>query len=532
MRNRTTAALLAFFLGAFGGQYFYLGRAGAGIACILFSWTLIPSFIALYHFIKFLTMSDEAFNLQYNREYFVAMMPMPAQPQAYVSMAPMPMALMPMAPMPMAPMPQAAPRVSEGPTAAQLFGAWLSRNGKALGATVALLLVGWSVYAFFIKANPQADGMKIAAAYCDCEKQYLTAQQKAKQEYLDAHNPGTSIKAQLVAALATIGADYTTCRQHTKELESEKRSSFIGDETAKATFDAALTEQLGLWYTAESENVARLDQTLLAQGFSRLGLTPVASLLKDMATSQPAADAVPTVVETAPQAVPTYSVNESSAANATSAYSSDAGEETVGRLGVVSSAKAYFYTTADLSEQRKAYCVRGDQLVLSETVNNFVQATYTAPATGKTVKGWVKKDDLEVQPAVIRSAQAIAEDEEAAAESKDAATGDLVGTWQGTLGNKPFTLHIETVNGNRLTGWNQVDNNRRLVTGTFIDVREDGSAIAFELALREPGTDKWDGKFDLTLASPMSNAAPTFCSGIWTCYQKPLTKEVAANKSE
>ena len=515
MRNKTTAALLAFFLGAFGGQYFYLGRVGAGIACILFSWTLIPSLIALYHFIKFLSMSEEAFNREYNRDYFVATVPVLAQPQAY---------------MPMAPRPSAAPRVPEGPTAAQLFGEWLGRNGKVVGATVALLLVSWSVYAFFIKANPQADGMKIAAAYCDCEKQSLTAQQKAKQEYLNARNPDVSIKAQLVVALATIGTDYTSCRQQAKELESEKRSAFIGDETAKATFDAVLTEQLGLWYTAESENVARLDQTLLAQGFSRQGLTPVASLLRDIAISQTGVDALAGTSDANAQAEQTSLVNESSAANVASAYSSNAGEETAGRLGVVSSAKAYFYSTADLSEQRKAYCIRGDQLFLSETVNNFVQATYTVPATGKTVKGWVKKDDLEVQPVVTRSAQAIAEDEETAAAGEDAANGDLVGTWKGTLGDKPFTLHIETVNGNTLTGWNQVGNNRRPITGTFTDVREDGSAIIFDLALREPGTDKWDGKFDLTLASPMSNAAPTFCSGTWTCYQKPLTKEVAANK--
>jgi TM2 domain-containing membrane protein YozV len=72
MRNKTTAALLAFFLGGFGGQYFYLGRVAAGIACILFCWTLIPCFIAFYHFIKFLTMSEEAFNLEYNAGYVTA----------------------------------------------------------------------------------------------------------------------------------------------------------------------------------------------------------------------------------------------------------------------------------------------------------------------------------------------------------------------------------------------------------------------------------------------------------------------------
>lgn len=73
MRNRTTAALLAFFLGGIGGQFFYLGRAGAGIACLLFCWTFIPCFIALYHFIKFLTMTDGEFNAQYNQ---IAGMPM------------------------------------------------------------------------------------------------------------------------------------------------------------------------------------------------------------------------------------------------------------------------------------------------------------------------------------------------------------------------------------------------------------------------------------------------------------------------
>ena len=66
MRNRTTAALIAFFLGGFGGQYFYLGQTGKGIAAFLFFWTCIPAFIALYHFIKFLTMTDEAFNTEYN----------------------------------------------------------------------------------------------------------------------------------------------------------------------------------------------------------------------------------------------------------------------------------------------------------------------------------------------------------------------------------------------------------------------------------------------------------------------------------
>lgn len=446
----------------------------------------------------------------------VYMVPQPALPQAYVPVAPM------------APVAPVAPTVPAGPNAAELFGAWLSRNAKLVGATMALLLVSWSVYAFFLKANPQADGKKIATAYCDCEKDYLTAQQKAKQEYLDAHNPGTSIKAQLVAALATIGDSYTKCRQHAKELESDKRSSFIGDDVAKVTFDNALTEQLGLWYSAEAENVAKLNQTLLAQGFTRQSLTPVASQLRYQAQSPTAADSLANSIEIGPQADQAAVTSESSAANVTNAYGTESDNETEGSQGVVNSAKAYFYTTADLSERRKAYCVRGDKLVLGTAVGRAVQATYTS-ATGKAVTGWVNKNDLNIEPSGTQDAAA---SDDTAGEGEDAANGDLVGTWKGTLGGKPFTLNIEAANGNTLTGWNQVDDNRRPITGTFTDVQQDGSSIVFELALREPGTDKWDGRFDLTLASPMSKAAPTYCSGTWYSFQGGLQKDVEARKVE
>ncbi len=60
-KSRMAAALLAFFLGWIGGQKFYLGRVGAGIACLLFFWTGIPSLIGLYDFIVLLTMSDRRF---------------------------------------------------------------------------------------------------------------------------------------------------------------------------------------------------------------------------------------------------------------------------------------------------------------------------------------------------------------------------------------------------------------------------------------------------------------------------------------
>jgi TM2 domain-containing membrane protein YozV len=69
MKNRITAALLAFFLGGFGIHRFYLGQGGLGILHLIFCWTFIPAIISLIDAIIFLTMSDQAFDQKYNRFY-------------------------------------------------------------------------------------------------------------------------------------------------------------------------------------------------------------------------------------------------------------------------------------------------------------------------------------------------------------------------------------------------------------------------------------------------------------------------------
>lgn len=69
MKNKITAAILAFFLGGIGIHRFYLGQAGLGIVYLLFCWTFIPSFVAFIDFISFLLMSDQSFDRKYNYQY-------------------------------------------------------------------------------------------------------------------------------------------------------------------------------------------------------------------------------------------------------------------------------------------------------------------------------------------------------------------------------------------------------------------------------------------------------------------------------
>ncbi|MFZ2472420.1 MAG: zinc-ribbon domain and TM2 domain-containing protein [Methanothrix sp.] len=63
--NKTTAALLALFLGGLGMHKFYLGRTGMGLIYLVFCWTLIPAFISLVEGIQFLSMSESEFAMKY-----------------------------------------------------------------------------------------------------------------------------------------------------------------------------------------------------------------------------------------------------------------------------------------------------------------------------------------------------------------------------------------------------------------------------------------------------------------------------------
>ncbi len=66
-KDKTTAALLAIFLGGLGIQDFYLGNYIWAVIALIFSWTYIPVIWGIIDGIKYLCMSEEKFQEKYNK---------------------------------------------------------------------------------------------------------------------------------------------------------------------------------------------------------------------------------------------------------------------------------------------------------------------------------------------------------------------------------------------------------------------------------------------------------------------------------
>jgi TM2 domain-containing membrane protein YozV len=66
-KDKTTAALLAIFLGWLGAHKFYLGKAGLGIVYILFY--CITWFVGIIEGICMLCMDEKEFDLKYNYDW-------------------------------------------------------------------------------------------------------------------------------------------------------------------------------------------------------------------------------------------------------------------------------------------------------------------------------------------------------------------------------------------------------------------------------------------------------------------------------
>ncbi len=67
-KNKIVAALLAFFLGAFGVHHFYLGSVATGLVTLAIVWLTcgIGGILPFVEFIMLLVMSDGDFDAKYN----------------------------------------------------------------------------------------------------------------------------------------------------------------------------------------------------------------------------------------------------------------------------------------------------------------------------------------------------------------------------------------------------------------------------------------------------------------------------------
>lgn len=66
-KEKNTAAILSFFVGGLGIHRFYLGQTLMGVFYLIFCWTFIPACIAFIDFFAFIFMSQNKFDLKYNR---------------------------------------------------------------------------------------------------------------------------------------------------------------------------------------------------------------------------------------------------------------------------------------------------------------------------------------------------------------------------------------------------------------------------------------------------------------------------------
>lgn len=64
-KSKTTAGLLALFLGGLGIHYFYMEKPIPGIVFLVLCWTFIPALLALIQAILMFTMTEEQFNAKF-----------------------------------------------------------------------------------------------------------------------------------------------------------------------------------------------------------------------------------------------------------------------------------------------------------------------------------------------------------------------------------------------------------------------------------------------------------------------------------
>ncbi|WP_405023519.1 TM2 domain-containing protein [Limnohabitans sp.] len=71
MKSKTTAGLLALFLGGLGMHKFYLGKWVQGLIYLVFCWTFVPAVIAFFEAIFLFIKSDAEFQAAYGDSSYI-----------------------------------------------------------------------------------------------------------------------------------------------------------------------------------------------------------------------------------------------------------------------------------------------------------------------------------------------------------------------------------------------------------------------------------------------------------------------------
>lgn len=93
-----------------------------------------------------------------------------------------------------------------------------------------------------------------------------------------------------------------------------------------------------------------------------------------------------------------------------------------------------------------------------------------------------------------------------------AAPHPIAGNWVGFLGDNRLNVQIQTVQGKTVNGRSVAAGNFRVINGTLEESPE-----AYTLQLKEPGDDKYDGEFTITIKKN-----GMVCEGNWQPYDKNL----------
>jgi hypothetical protein len=104
-----------------------------------------------------------------------------------------------------------------------------------------------------------------------------------------------------------------------------------------------------------------------------------------------------------------------------------------------------------------------------------------------------------------------------------AAPSPLLGNWVGFLGDNRLNVQLSAINGKQVTGRSIAAGNFRQIIGAVEETAE-----GYKLHLKEPGDDKYDGEFNITIKKN-----GMICEGNWKPFDKALqTKQFTLSKKE